>query len=254
MEMNKEVITNASGTTSDNILPIALPQAALPAKPVEGRGFESGYKADDLIIPRAKLIQALSPEITEGVPGAKPGAILNSLTKEILPSFFIPFLFFKNYMKFNPRQKEDPSFDQNLAPGAEIWRSSNPNDPRVIAEAGFGPNGEKPTAITFLNFVSYFPGIEMPVIIGFSKTSFKAGKELLSLARFSNGDMFARKYKLESRMEKNDISTFAVYKVTPAGKSSDEEFAICENYWKMFSGKFEQIKVHDSETDESVPF
>ena len=49
------------------------------------RGFEGGVDREDLTIPRAKLIQALSPELTEGLEGIKVGSIINSLTKEVLP-------------------------------------------------------------------------------------------------------------------------------------------------------------------------
>jgi len=50
--------------------------------------------SDELIIPRAKLLQALSPEIVEGMEGLKPGMIISNLTKEALPAKFSPFFFF----------------------------------------------------------------------------------------------------------------------------------------------------------------
>ena len=181
------------------------------------RGFEGGVDREDLIIPRAKLMQALSPELTEGLEGIKVGSVINSLTKEVLPQEFIPIFMFKNYIRFNPRSKDDPNFDSEFDPGAVIWKSTDPLDPKVKAEAKFGPNGEKPVATTFINFFSYFPGVPMPIIVSFSKTSYKAGKNLLSLAKFCGGDMFSRKYKLVSQMETNDIATYAVLKVAPIG-------------------------------------
>jgi len=96
----------------------------------EQRGFESGVDQQDLIIPRAKLIQALSPEMQDGLPGIKIGAIINSLTKEPLPEEFIPIFSFKNYIRFNPRSKDDPNFDSDFEPGAIIWRSADPSDPQ----------------------------------------------------------------------------------------------------------------------------
>src|SRR3989338_5856015 len=108
------------------------------------RGFEDGLDKEDLIIPRAKLIQALSPEMTEGLEGVKVGAIINSLTKEVLPQEFIPIFMFKNYIRFNPRSKDDPNFDSEFDPGAVVWESTDPLDPKVKVEAKFGPNGEKP--------------------------------------------------------------------------------------------------------------
>lgn len=224
-----------------------------PAK--EQRGFEEGIEQEDLIIPRAKLIQALSPEMQEGLEGIKVGSIINSLTKELLPVEFIPVFSFKNYIRFNPRSKDDPNFDSDFEPGAMIWRSADPSDPKVLEETKFGPNGEKPLATTFLNFFSYFPGVMMPVIISFSKTSYRTGKQLLSLGRFCGGDMFSKKYRLTSQMETNDIGTYAVLKVTPAGDVAAENFAICEKLWNEFSGKAKDIQVHEEDsTEEERPY
>lgn len=227
--------------------------AALAANTGSQRGFENGITQEDLIIPRAKLIQALSPELTEGIEGIRVGSIINSLTKEVLPQEFIPVFMFKNFIRFNPRSKDDPNYDPAFEPGAVIWKSVDPEDPKVVEETKFGPNGEKPSATTFLNFFSYFPGVSMPVIVSFSKTSYKTGKQLLSLAKFCCGDMFSRKYKLTSQMETNDIATYAVFKVASAGLSSPDELKLCEGLWQEFSAKAKNIQVHDEETtDEAV--
>jgi hypothetical protein len=221
----------------------------------EQRGFESGVDQQDLIIPRAKLIQALSPEMQEGLPGIKIGSIINSLTKETLPEEFIPIFSFKNYIRFNPRSKDDPNFDSDFEPGAIIWRSADPNDPQVQAQTKFGPNGEKPVATTFLNFFSYFPGVPMPVIVSFAKTSYRTGKQLLSLGKFRGGDMFSRKYRLTSQMESNDIGTYAVLRVAPVGDAAPEDFAVCERLWKDFAAKAKDIQVHvEDTTEEERPY
>jgi len=216
------------------------------------RGFEGGVDREDLIIPRAKLIQALSPELTEGLEGIKVGSIINSLTKEVLPGEFIPVFTFKNYIRFNPRSKDDPNFNPDFDPGAVIWKSTDPLDPKVKEEAKFGPNGEKPLATTFINFFSYFPGVPMPIIVSFSKTSYRAGKNLLSLAKFCGGDMFSRKYKLVSQMETNDIATYAVLKVTPAGDANPEEYAVGERLWKDFAAKVDAIQVHEEDAQDDA--
>ncbi len=205
------------------------------------RGFAEEIDRGDYIFPRAKLIQPTSPELTEGIEGLKPGVIINSLTKELLSPEFIPIIASKNFIRFNPRNNAEAGFDPNFAPGAMIWASNDPLDPKVKEQAQFGPNGEKPLATAFINFFSYFPGAAMPIIVSFSKTSYKTGKQLLSLAKFCGGDIFARKYQLTSVMESNSMGTFAVLKVMPIGASSPEEFAICEQYWKDFSGRVKDI-------------
>ena len=219
------------------------------------RGLEGGVDKEDLLIPRAQLVQALSPEITDRelkklYPNLTVGSIINSLTKEPLGECFVPVFMFKNYARFNPRKKDDPAYNKNLEPGAMIWRSNDPLDKRVQEETKFGPNGEPPAAITFMNFFSYFPGSPMPIIISFSKTSYKTGKQLLSLAKFGGGDLFSRRYRIFSDMETNDIGTYAVFKIQPAGQASPNEYATCERLWNDFSGKAKEIKVHDE--DEST--
>lgn len=236
--MSNEVIEK----TQTGLVPSTQPQ----------RGFEGGVDQEDLIIPRAKLIQALSPELAEGVEGIKIGSIINSLTKEVLAQDFIPIFTFKNFIRFNPRSKDDPNFDSDYEPGAVIWKSVDPMDPRVKEQTKFGPNGEKPVAITFINFFSCFPGMSMPIIISFSKTSYKAGKNLLSLAKFCGGDMFSRKYKLVSQMETNDVATYAVLKVKPVGAVTPDEFQLCERLWNEFSSKVEVIQVHEGDVQEDV--
>ena len=210
------------------------------------RGFESkDIDQSDLIIPRAKLLQKLSPEVDEGM---KPGQIINSLTKEALPEEFIPIFVFKNYIRFNLKNTDDPNFDSGFEPGAIMWRSNDYLDEKVQKETKFGSNGEKPLATTFMNFFSYFPGISMPIIISFSKTSYKAGKQLLSLAKFSGGDMFGKKYKLQSHKETNDIATYFVLKTAVSGKPTADELKRCESWWNEYSQK--QIIVHEEEVVE----
>ena len=81
-----------------------------------------------------------------------------------MPQEFVPIFAFKNFIRFNPRSKDDPNFNPNFEPGSVIWKSSDPLDPKVQQETKFGANGEKPLALTFLNFFSYFPGVSMPTV------------------------------------------------------------------------------------------
>lgn len=227
---------------------IKAQNAGLIAAPNQ-RGFEApGFTQDDLIVPRAKLLQALSPELQEGVEGLAQGDIINSITKEKLPQEFVPIFAFKNYIRFNPRKKDDPNFNNEFAPGDIIWRSSDPNDFRVQAETQFGSNGENPLAVTFLNFFSYFPEVGMPLIVSFSKTGYKAGKQLLSMAKFCGGDMFSRKYKLTSHKESGDLGTYFVFRVAVIGHNTDY-LETCEKLWTDFSFKAQNIQVHMDETE-----
>jgi len=232
------------------------------ARPSERpRGFEEGTAKEDLIIPRMKLLQFMSPEVTEEPDKFKAGSILNSLTKEVLSDRFIPIFKFTQWIRFNPRDEKAPGYDPAFAPGAVIWRSTDPEDPKVISEGAFGENGEVPLATKFLCFFSYFPGVDMPIIVSFSKTSIKAGRRLLSLCKFANCDMFARAYKIKTVKETKDLggtkATYYVLSVDPAGKPTEDEFAFAEGLWNDFHAKPVQVHEDDlagEEGEERVPF
>ncbi|MCH7590717.1 hypothetical protein IIB34_06740 [PVC group bacterium] len=220
------------------------------AKAAPGRGFEEGVDQEELIIPRAKLLQALSPELEDN-PELKAGVIINSVTGEVLPSVFVPVFKFTQFIRFNPRESKAPGFNPDFGPGALVWRTNDPNDPRVIAETKFSDNGEKPLATRFLNFFSYFEGCEMPVIISFSNTSFKAGKRLMSLAKFRGGDMFSKQYELASKKESNDKGTFYTLTVKPTGEAKESSIQTAERWWAEYGKKSADLQVHEDEGGET---
>jgi hypothetical protein len=216
-----------------------LPPAMI--EPV-GRGFEEKTDREDLILPRVVLLQALSPQVVDGTEGCRPGVIINSITSEKIPEVFLPIFKYTEYLKFNPRDSKFDGFDPAFDAGALIWKITDPADPRT-AECKFGEAGEKPTAMKVMNFLCYFPGSPMPLVLGFSKTSYKAGKKLISLAQFSGGDLFSRKYKLISKPAESNGNKYFVLDVGIVGKSNQDEFKVAEALYQSFRGK--DLQVHE---------
>lgn len=226
------------------------------------RGLEEPDDQEDLIIPRVMLIQYTKPKTVEIDPKVHiPGTIMNSLTKEIFPLdaaggvIFVPILKKKNWIKFNPMKKEDPKFDASVEPGAVIWKSDDPMDPKVLAGKDFGPNGEPPAVTAFINFLVFVPGSgKMPVMLSFSKSSHKAGKELISLARLSDGDLFSWRYRLKAKPEKNDLGEFFVLKVEKIGPNEGDDFKHCEKLWNEFHSRTLKVDEPAADADNVVPF
>jgi hypothetical protein len=222
------------------------------------KGFEEPTAQEDLLIPRATLLQALSPEVVDKVKDPttqirlEPGMIINSLTKEVLPEEFVPVFKFTNWIRFNPRNPKAANYDPAYGPGEVIWRSKDPTDPRVVEESRFGADGSVPLATKFLNFFSSFKGVKMPVIVSFSKTSFKAGKRLLSLAQFATKDgraldMFGMRYKLTSKEETNDASQkYFVLVIDMLGYTDENDFAMLSATWDRFHDKTLQVHEPDN--------
>ncbi|RLC20926.1 MAG: hypothetical protein DRH56_09940, partial [Deltaproteobacteria bacterium] len=174
--------------------------------------------------------------------------IINSLTKEVLPAKFIPIFAYKEWIRFNGRTESDPEWVDGYEPAQIIWRTKDPNDQRV-KEEGVWINNNPPLAKEFICFFSIFEGQELPIVISFGKSSYKVGRQLLSLARFSLGDLFSNKYELGSKQIKDSKGTYYIFTVKKAGKSSKEEYKLAEMYWNEFAKRKEQIITDDSDDD-----
>lgn len=226
---------------------IAKTQNTQIAVPSQARqGFEVPCSTEDLIIPRAKLFQGLPTEYEE-YPDAKPGQILNNVTKEVLPAVFIPIMRHIEWIRFNPRDGKDPNFDKAFQPGEVIWRSTNPNDERVIKESTWGVDGAKPLALKFLSFLSYFPGSSMPIVVSFYKTSFNAGKTVNSVLEYSKGNMYEHSFRLTTKMTKSDQYSYYVLQTAYAGKAKEEDMLEAKRFYESF--KHSSLKTKDEYTD-----
>lgn len=221
------------------------------------RGHEEAVAQEDLIIPRVKLLQALSPEVQEDPKTYQQGLLINSLTKEILAVdpdgwiSFVPVLRSVNWVRFNARNDKDPNFDPAYELGQVIWRTNDPKDPRVIAEGKFGEDGTPPKATKFINYLVCIPGVDMPLLLSFAKTSFKAGKTLSTFteAVHMNDDTFRWRYKVRTKKEQNDAKQqYFVLEVAQAGKSSDDDFQIAEAFYENFKGR--ELKVDEEHIDD----
>jgi hypothetical protein len=219
----------------------------------KGLGFECEVDTKELIIPRAKLLQALSPEVEDAPDIYKPGMIINSVTKDILSDTFIPIFYWQEWIRFNPRNSESPGFDPSFAPGGLIWRSMNPQDPRVREEGSFGPNNEKPLATKFFNFFSLFEGEAMPVVIGFSNYSFPAGRTLYSLSSYAGGNLFDRTFKISTKKIENEKGKFFIMQVALNSNCTDAQKEIAKNLHRDFAFRKESIVIdnEDSAHEES---
>ena len=247
---DEPVFESTQAEAPEQSVAVVSAQSSLPALNADQRGFEEAVDQSDLIIPRAKVLQPLSEDLSEAGTELRAGQIINSLTKEVLPPKFSAIFYFKEYIRFNARSNKDAGFDPEYAPGALMWRTRDSNDSRVKSQCEFGPNGEHPLALTTLNFFCLFEGQSMPAILSFAKTSYKAGKNLLSLAKLRGGAMFIRKYKLTPVLVKNDKGTYYILKVDPAGDCTAEEFSVNESYFNNFAMKRESIKTHIEEATE----
>ena len=196
----------------------------------------------DLRFPRAKIFQGTTAE-QEKFPDAKGGQVINSLTGELMPETFVPIFKYNTTTKWNPRDRKDPNFDAELEPGAMIWNTSDPTDPRW-AEGQWPKDGSFPKAVHTINFMCLFEGVSFPVLVSFAKTSHTAGGKLHSMLAMGydpSKSQWAKKFKISTNKKTKDDTVFFVYDVAPAGESTEEEQKAAGQFSESLAPKVNEI-------------
>ena len=211
-----------------------------------GRGFENLDKSD-LLLPRIKLLQPLSPEINDL--GQKPGTIFLGLGNKNYGNKItvIPVLHFRSRIKWIPE-------DENDGKGGIDCSSPDSRTPR---EAKYSANcatcshqlwndkakikkDKAPKCTMYDNFLCLIDGGNEPVIIPFERTKQKVAKKWYSMGALKSGsDMWAWQYELSVVGEKNDEGKpYFNYSVRDLSKAtSDERQKLCLSLWESLAGK-----------------
>ena len=216
-----------------------------------GKGHEDVIETSDLILPRAKLVQFTSEEVTAENPEDRiePGKLINSITKQELTPLIIPIYRYKTYTFFNPLDRKSSNYDPAYEAGEMVFSTTDKNDPRIGDGLEF-KDGEAPRVTEAFNYLSLFPGERLPLILSFKRTSLRAAKELNTMLQLSGGDMFSNRYKIViTRHEDGQRKWFSI-SVRGAGKATAEEHAIANQIFEHFRG---QGKVADVVEQHAAP-
>ncbi len=194
---------------------------ARPEGADEGLLGNEGIGREDILMPRLGLAQKMSPEIDMTNPryidGLKFTEMFNSMTKQNYGTGPLHFLVLRRY---DPRYIEFKPIDEG---GGIVDRNVPPNDPRTK----FGPNGEKPVATMFYDFVILLLNnlsFDEPLqnVIGFSLKSsgIKAAKHLNFLINQRGKKLICKGiYSVTTghEVDKKSQGTYAVFKIKNAG-------------------------------------
>lgn len=206
-------------------------------------GFED-EEADDFIIPRVKVIQALSPERKEKI--ANEGDIINSLTKERLNGkVFVPVFKFNNNILWRERSEGG-----GIACIARDGRVGSLSDGSTLmcaqcrkCEFDNSKQGRDaiPTCTKYINFFGFFAGERMPIILSFSKTSYNEGKKLYSLAKVTMSNMWNYGYTLNEKLMSKSNNEWYVPVMTAAGTTSAEDRAFGLEMFKAYRNTIQNV-------------
>lgn len=188
-------------------------------------GFED-EEAGDMIVPRIKVVQTLSPERKEKL--ANEGDIINSLTKEKLNGkIFIPVFKFNNNIDW--RDRSEGGGIQCIARDGKLGERSDGTKVMCASckrcEFDNTKQGKEaiPKCTKYINFFGFFAGERMPIILSFAKTNYNEGKKLYSLAKVTMQNMWNYGYTLNEKLQAKNGNEWYIINTAPAGATSDED-------------------------------
>lgn len=244
-----------------------------------GRGL-GNIDADDVEIPRIKLLQGISKEVTNGA--GRAGEFYHTVSEAAIGKKLIitPIFVFKSYILWRPRHqgggilaraldgrtwtpgsgefevcplKDNPNLKAKwkLAKtvkesGLDDWGSSNPADPN-----------SPPAATKMINVVSFDherPETS-PYVITLQRSSSKVGKKLTGKLRMTPLPCYALTFEVTPFLDKNNRGEeFFNYQFTQTGLVEDEGlFGQLEALNKTFETKGVNIKDVEGLADDDTP-
>lgn len=228
------------------LAPASQQSTAVGAPKAFSDRFKGAIDAQDIIMPLAVLIQGNASEREKYPNATTPGVFINNITQQPLPPVFIPIVNQKQWVRFNPRNDKHPDFDKAFGPGEVIWKSNDPNDPRVIEQSQWRGSKEEPVAplaTAMIKIIAYFPGFSLPVMISFSKTGYKSGKSLLtSIAALSEGPEQA--YRLQGQKKSDGNNTWYIPFAVNVGDAKPEDAKRAQEMYEMIKNA-RSVEVHD---------
>lgn len=254
---------------------LAKTNSALPAHLQGGRKDSFGkVDASDLIIPRIKLLQSVSEEVT-AYDDAKVGQFWHTLMEKPLGDKlrFIPLILQKSLVLWAPRgddrgilarSSDCVNWDEgfaNLKFEVKIKGQPKPIEYETkgnVAESGLaefgsmipGDESSRPAASLTYRMMFLFPDhLDLgPAIIINTRSSIKAAKQLISKIELRDVDVYGQMYEMVTTDEKGDEGPYKGYSYRAAGFVEDVELF---NQAKATYQKFKALDWRTNDEDAS---
>lgn len=214
-------------------------------------GFEDEEQGD-MIIPRVKVVQTLSPERKDKI--ATEGDIINTLTHERLNGKkFIPVFKFNNNIDWIDRN--DGGGIRCIARDGKVGKENTGRELmcKVCKKCEFDNTKQGreaiPSCTKYINFFGFFEGDRMPIILSFGKTNYNEGKKLYSLAKVQMQNMWNFGYTLTEKIMAKNGNEWYIMVPSPAGITSDEDRLFAASLYQNFRTNAFQYDMEEGSAD-----
>lgn len=227
----------------------------------------------DLIIPRVKLLQAISPEV-ETYENAKAGNFWHALAGEPMGNSlkFTPILVRKSYVLWSPRgdqrgilARSNDAVNWNVkdvfkvrpkGSATEVIWSTEAGTVRASGLAEFGssipgnPNSQPAAALVY-EFLVYFPDYPefSPSLLLNTRSSVKPGKALVNKIDIRPTNIYGQQYIVKPVKEEGPEGPYYNYSYASDGYATEEVYEYCKMLYEKYSGA--DFKASD-EADEAT--
>ncbi|MBE2897824.1 hypothetical protein HPC37_03010 [Pasteurellaceae bacterium 20609_3] len=210
----------AKQTATANVPATWTPVSQLPTAAQDDVGLgNENVSSSDIIMPRLKLLQQMSPEVTPGtekyIEGARAGLLLNSLTGEVFPEIYCVNMKFKSgYTVWRKR---------NLGGGLygafeteEEARNTLSADPNVKPDDYDVVESHTHALLIFDETLQY-----TPILCDMESSKLKFSRQWNSHPKLTSGPRFASIWKLSSKPVAGPKGNYFTYDVEFAGYADD---------------------------------
>ena len=241
----------------------AIVTAAIAFEEDAGSGLEN-LTAEDLTIPRLKILQALSPEVNKRdgkyIENSAAGDITNTVTKELFTEdegcVVLPVAYRRMFLEWQPRESGGGLVKQHSDPNILSQTTKDAKGADVLANGNYIQTSATHYGLV-VNGDSY-----QQVMIPMAGTQLKKSRTWNSVmasikVKSSTGKVFtppsySHKYKLTTVAESNDRGTWFGWNIVLAGVLSDDEMFLYEAA-KHFAGSINFDKSFGS-VESEAPF
>jgi hypothetical protein len=230
----------------------------LPATRAQQRRGTQDIDQEDKVIPRLKIMQALSPEVLKDRI-SEVGNLLNSLTKMDYGKLMtiVPVFWYKSRIYFRDRKDG----------GGILCRADDGKHGTVYGtcmdciHSKWSKDSESqqsvaPKCTAIINIVALVL-TQAPhlVCISFFKTSYNAGKQLINIMNYKNVDIFNYAYDIYTEQQTNDMGVFNVLRYKDTNRVvSDEVYKHASELYERFERQAPKVDDVDSQDPDTTPF